>query len=144
MNSRPAGTEHLDRKQNGGQLTQGTILSIDDEVAVTHALRRLLGGRYDMTVVDDARLGYDLLLAGARFDVILCDVLMPLLNGMRFYEKVYALDPAQATRIVFLTGAAVQGNVRAFLDGLPNRRLEKPFSLQAIEAVIGELALLRH
>lgn len=125
-------------------MTRGKILSIDDEATVTLAVRRLLAGRYDVTVIDDARLAYDLLLTGARFDVILCDVLMPMLNGMRFYEKVSALDPQQAARILFLTGATTQGAVRAFLDQVPNRRLEKPFSPRELEALIDELVPLVH
>jgi len=125
-------------------VTRGKILSIDDEATVTQAVRRLLAGRYDVTGIDDGRLAYDLLLTGARFDVILCDVLMPMLNGMRFYEKVSALAPQQAARIVFLTGATAQGDVRAFLDRIPNRRLEKPFPPRDLEALIDELVPLLH
>src|SRR5690242_17962751 len=97
-------------------MPRGTILSIDDESMVTRAVRRLLADHYDVSAVDDARLAYDLLVTGARFDLIICDVFMPLLNGMRFYEKVVTLDAAQASRIVFLTGGSANAEVRDFLE----------------------------
>lgn len=121
-----------------------TILSIDDEPTVTQAVRRILAHRFSVEVVDDARLAFDLLRAGKRYDAIICDVYMPLLNGMRFYEKVKELDADQAARIVFLTGGASQPAVKEFLENVPNRRLEKPFVPQELEAVLVELLPTLH
>ena len=120
-------------------MTRGRVLSIDDESMVTQAVRRLLAQRYQVATVDDAKVAFGLLQSGARFDAIICDVFMPLMNGMDFYEKVRALDPDQAARIVFLTGASTQQDVRAFLAAVPNRRLDKPFSPLALEAVIDDM-----
>ncbi len=134
----------LVRRLERGQMARGKILSIDDDSMVTQALRRLLSPRYEVTVVDDARLAFDLLVVGQRFDVIICDVFMPLLNGMRFYDQVAALDPSQAARIVFLTGGSTNPDLQAFLKRVPNRRLEKPFSPRALEALVDELVPLAH
>lgn len=120
------------------------ILSIDDEAMVTQAVRRLLSHRYEVTVVDDARLAFDLLAGGERYEVIICDVFMPVLDGMAFYEKVHELDPVQASRIVFLTGGSAHPELHAFLKRVPNRHLEKPFSPLALEALIDELVPPAH
>lgn len=120
-------------------MTRGTILAIDDESMVTQAVRRVLWRHFDVAAVDDARIAYDMLVSGQRFDVILCDVFMPGLDGMGFHDQVNAIDPQQASRIVFLTGGSANPDVRRFLQRVPNRRLEKPFSPSALESLINEL-----
>lgn len=125
-------------------MRRGKILSIDDEAMVTQAVRRLLSRRHEVTVVDDARVAFDRLVQGERFEVIICDVFMPVLDGMGFYDKVYALDPVQASRVVFLTGGSADPELQAFLKRVPNRRLEKPFSPLALEALIEEMIPSAH
>jgi CheY-like chemotaxis protein len=74
------------------------------------------------------------LQAGARFDVILCDMTMPGMSGMALHERLLAMAPDQAARMVFLSGGALTPAARVFLERHPV--LEKPFELRALEAVV--------
>ena len=60
--------------------------------------------------------------------------MMPEMTGMEVYERVLAIDPDQAERMVFLSGGAFTPRARAFLEHRPC--LEKPFDLATLEAVI--------
>lgn len=71
------------------------------------------------------------LLADPGYDVILCDVMMPV-GGDVVYRAVSAQHPALAERFVFLSGAAFAPETQAFLESLPNLRLDKPFDIEAI------------
>lgn len=119
-------------------LRRGTVLVVDDEETLAQAIRRFLAQDHDVTAVHDARLALDLLRRGERYDVILCDVMMPTVTGMDLYKELVTLDPAQAQKIVFLTGGAFTASAREFLDQVANRRLEKPFDLKELRKLVDD------
>jgi two-component system, NtrC family, sensor kinase len=55
---------------------------------------------------------------------------------MELHARVRARSPAIADRFVFLTGGAFTQAARAFLDAVPNARLEKPFDPEALRAAV--------
>ena len=68
--------------------------------------------------------------------LVVCDVMMPEVSGWDFYDEVGQLDPKLRSRIVFLSGGAFTERAQAFLDSVPNRRLSKPFDVDALTAVL--------
>ena len=69
-----------------------TILVIDDEANMRHMLTALLGkSGYAVTTAADGSGG--LRLAGERrFDFILCDLKMPVMDGLAFLAGMRAAD----------------------------------------------------
>lgn len=112
------------------------ILVIDDEEAVCRTLKRLLEGRHDVTTNTDPAAALGRIAAGETFDVIFCDVMMPTMSGVDFYEAIQRVRPHLASRIVFLTGGAFSERTTRFLQGAAIRVLLKPFSMQALNAII--------
>jgi CheY-like chemotaxis protein len=112
----------------------GNILVVDDEPLVGRLVERALGRGHRVTALTTGREGLDLLAAGERFDIILCDLMMPEITGMDLYERVLGLDAEQAERMVFLTGGAFTRRATEFLERRPF--LEKPFDLSALEALV--------
>ncbi|HEX7480394.1 MAG TPA: hypothetical protein VF331_21515 [Polyangiales bacterium] len=70
--------------------------------------------------------------------------MMPDVTGMDFHGELQGVAPELTERVIFVTGGAFTAKAQAFLDGVPNARLEKPIdshNLQAlIRAVLGNLA----
>jgi PAS domain S-box-containing protein len=118
---------------------RGNVLVIDDEENLAQALRRLLGIEHDVTAVYRARDALDLLELGTRYDVILCDLMMPQITGMELHAEVVRIDSGQAARIVFLTGGAFTPLAREFLVNSTNRRIEKPFDIKDVRRLVNEL-----
>jgi len=116
--------------------SRGRILVIDDEKELTDVTREGLSGLHDVMTTQDARQALEWIGAGARFDLILCDMMMPLMTGMEFHMRLATLVPEQADRVVFMTGGAFTPRAREFLARLPNLRLEKPFDLGHVLAMI--------
>ena len=112
------------------------ILVVDDEAIVGSFVRRAIGSLHDIDVVQSGREALDRIHAGAPFDLVLCDLMMPQMSGMDLYEEVRKSSPALAERFVFMTGGAFAPKARAFLDAVPNARLEKPFEPSALKAVV--------
>ena len=127
------------RPTSAPAVRRGTVLVIDDEEPLGQAIRRFLSGDHEVTAVSNAKHALDLLVGGARYDLILCDLMMPQVTGMDVYREVASLDPGQADRIVFLTGGAFTPAAREFLDTTTNRRLEKPFDLKELRKLVNDL-----
>jgi C4-dicarboxylate-specific signal transduction histidine kinase len=112
------------------------ILMVDDDRAILRATERVLGRRHDVTSIDNALEAIDRITAGDRYDVILCDLMMPVTSGMELHRLLAARAPEQADRVVFLTGGAFTAEAHRFLDEVGNERLDKPIDFVALEALI--------
>jgi PAS domain S-box-containing protein len=115
------------------------ILVIDDEEKIGAAIARALEHEHDIESTTSPARALERLAGGEEFDLILCDVLMPEMSGMELFTRLCEVAPAQASRVVFVTAGARSPTVRAFLDGMTNRYLEKPVDLARIEALIREM-----
>jgi CheY-like chemotaxis protein len=118
---------------------RGAILVIDDEEAIGLAIKRFMSHEHEVTTVTGARAALDLFAKGERYDVIFCDLMMPQVTGMELHEQVRERFPEQANRIVFVTGGAFTTAAREFLDTVANRRVEKPFDLKVLKALVNDL-----
>ncbi len=118
---------------------RGSVLVIDDEEPLALAMRRFLSQDHDVTAVHSARAALDLLESGTRFDVILCDLMMPQVTGMELHGALVKIDQSQADRVVFMTGGAFTPSARDFLATVDNARLEKPFDLKELRTLVNEL-----
>ncbi|HYO58071.1 ATP-binding response regulator [Archangium sp.] len=118
---------------------RGRVLVVDDEPMMGVSIRRTLQREHEVVALTSAREAHELLLRGERFDVILCDVMMPEMSGMELYQELVRRYPEMAERMVFLTGGAFTPSARAFLDMVGNRRLDKPFSSQELRERVQSL-----
>jgi CheY-like chemotaxis protein len=114
------------------------ILVIDDERLITTAVERALELDHDVVAVGDAEQALHELRSGARFDVILCDLMLPQMTGMDLHDALSQLAPDQALRMVFFTGGAFSTRARSFLEAVPNIRIEKPFDTQSLRELVNE------
>jgi len=108
------------------------LLIIDDEILLTSALRNTLCDDHEVSVLNDAIEARDALVAGARFDVILCDLIMPRMSGMELYAHLLQVSPDQAARMILMTGDASSEAARDFLATSGVRSIDKPFELDAL------------
>mgnify|MGYP000718079796 CR=1 FL=1 len=101
------------------------ILAVDDERAILDALARVLGrdGHEVVKAADPTAVpGTDL----SRFDLVLCDVMMPGLDG---FELVRQIRPDFDGPIIFLTASDEEVNVIRGLDSGGDDYITKPFKL---------------
>lgn len=110
------------------------ILIIDDEEMLTSALARSLRG-HEVHTANRGAEGVELAMA-SHFDLILCDLIMPEMTGMDVFEVLHASDPTIRKRFVFMTGATVTSEAKAFAEGIDTPVLEKPFSRAELLGVL--------
>lgn len=116
------------------------ILVIDDEALIGTVVKRMLAAEYDVTPVTSAVEGLRLLAESPAFDLVLCDLMMPDMNGMQVHAELERTMPQVAATMVFLTGGAFTGQAREFLDRVANLCLEKPFDSAKLRSIVHDLA----
>ena len=116
-------------------LSRGKVLIVDDDPLVGAALARSLSREHDVEVVHDGRAALTRIEAGGRYDVIYCDLQMPEMGGLELYAQVARHWPQSLAKLVFLTGGSFTDEARAFLAGIPNLQLEKPFDPQQLRSL---------
>jgi PAS domain S-box-containing protein len=114
----------------------GRVLLIDDEPTILTSLRRALGTAHEVTAARSGSEALTLLRQGERFDVIVCDLMMPDVTGMEVHAALLTLAPEQAARMVFISGGAFTPQARSFLETTPNECLDKPLDNAQLRAVV--------
>ncbi|MFP2909929.1 ATP-binding protein [Pyxidicoccus sp. 3LFB2] len=115
------------------------LLVVDDEPLVARGVARLLAGEYSAESTSSAKEALERLSQGERFDLMLCDVMMPEMSGEAFFHQLGEVAPDQRERVVFITGGAFTPEARAFLESLPpGRCLLKPLAADVLRALVRE------
>jgi CheY-like chemotaxis protein len=112
------------------------ILLVDDQPAVARGLARALGAEVEAVIAGSGAEALDILKSGARFDLVLSDVVMPGMTGTELFELTRALDPSIIRRFAFLTGATEE-NEEERIAATGARRLTKPASVAGVRALLG-------
>jgi CheY-like chemotaxis protein len=117
----------------------GAILVIDDEPSIVRALTGLL--RRDGYLVGTASNGRHALaqLQERPYDVILCDLRMPELDGPAFYAILTRQYPALRQRVIFLTGDTGGEDSSTFLTQCGRPWLRKPSQITTIRRAIQQV-----
>jgi CheY-like chemotaxis protein len=115
---------------------RGRLLIVDDDEKVGLSLAYLLRTDHDVEVSVEPRAIAERLLAGERFDVILCDLMMPGMTGMELHATVAKRAPEQADRFVFVTGGAFTPAATDFVGRVSNTVLMKPYDLRELNAAL--------
>src|SRR5215208_489849 len=105
------------------------VLVVEDEPALAAAVAEALNDAGFL--VDRAGDGEEALArVGERsYDLVVCDLKMPRLDGMSFYRAIALTSPALAKRVIFVTGDVAGTDAERFLAQSGCRWLAKPFRL---------------
>ncbi len=133
----PAGMGALKTREEGiespPRVASGSLaLVVEDEAALATAVAEALadaGFSVDRAPDGEEALA---LVRSHGYDVIICDLKMPRVDGMTFYRTVLAEAPGLASRILFMTGDVAGTEAERFLEESGCRWLAKPFRLSEL------------
>jgi DNA-binding response OmpR family regulator len=112
------------------------ILVIDDEPLIARVLNRALRRGFEVVVCSTAIEAKELLSAGASFDVILSDMMMPNFSGMDLFEWLRETAPDQADRLFFTSGGAFTDRAAHYQTTMADRFIQKPFNIRGISKTL--------
>jgi len=125
--------------RKSGRMGDGKrILVIEDEELVVDLIKGVLE-RDDMTI-DVARDGEEALAksVSGEYDLIVCDIKMPVMGGIAFYNKINIINPLVARKIIFITGDP-SSETMEFLNTTGKEYITKPFKVEKFRERVCEL-----
>ena len=114
------------------------VLIVDDTPTNVGVISGVLKGAYRTKVATNGEKALVLASAAEKPDLILLDVMMPGMNGLDVYRRLATAHPGSERRIVFMSGGTIGSDVLKLLDGLPNERIAKPFTVDQLLGVIAQ------
>jgi DNA-binding NarL/FixJ family response regulator len=109
-------------------MTMTTILLIEDHAPLRENLRELLTlAGYHVMTAENGRAGVEL-AAGCRPDVVICDIMMPAMDGYAVLGHLRASPATRAVPFIFLTAKGTPPDVRAGMNLGADDYLPKPVS----------------
>jgi two-component system NtrC family sensor kinase len=115
------------------------VLVVEDEPALAAAVAESLTDAGFQ--VDRAGDGEEALarVRERAYDLIVCDLKMPRLDGMQFYRAIAATNSSISRRVLFVTGDVAGTEAERFLEETGCRWLAKPFRLNELLRVAREV-----
>jgi signal transduction histidine kinase/CheY-like chemotaxis protein len=123
-------------------VSRGKVLVVEDEPTVA----RLIGD-----VLEDDGFRVDVLLDGRKalkraasedYDLVICDMKMPGLDGQHFYKSLVRTQNPLREKFLFVTGDVIAAHTHEFLERNHLAHVAKPFRIeelsQKISDVLGE------
>jgi len=116
-----------DETDDGGSPASLRILIVDDEPEILDMLGEILSSNgHEADVATDGQQGVERALSDT-YDLILCDMRMPVLDGPGLYTALQRERPDMAERVAFITGDTLSAEIQSFLKDTTALYLEKPF-----------------
>lgn len=117
--------------------TARKLLLVDDESYILRAYARTLGRQHELTAALGGRQAIEVLgRTGGNFEVIICDLMMPDVDGIDLHAWVKEHFSGLERRMVFVTGGAATLRAREFLATLSTPWLEKPFEMEELQRAV--------
>lgn len=134
----PAETPPLPSAEPPQQADNATILIVDDNADIRAYLRSILQGTYQVNEAADGQQG--LALANEIVpDLIISDVMMPVMNGLEFCQRVKGGTATSHIPVILLTARALsQHQIEGYESGA-DAYITKPFSAELLMARISNL-----
>jgi CheY-like chemotaxis protein len=115
------------------------ILVIDDDQALREVIVAALESEHDVVALESAveALGH-LDKSQNSYDWVICDLMMPAMTGMEFYEIIRARGMGFEKKIILITGGAFTPKIRGWMETLTNPKLEKPFRMKQLKELLNQ------
>lgn len=116
------------------------VLVVDDDHDLAQLLCEVL--TYENCEADVAINGMEAMdnLHAGDYEAILCDLMMPRVDGEALYNDVTRQFPYLADRFLFITGqASHKAGFSDFIYRTGNRLIEKPFDVQELRRAVREI-----
>ena len=116
------------------------LLLIDDEPMLLRSLADLLSNDHATISAQGGEEGLAVLERDRNFDLILCDLQMPSVDGVAVYDVIARTAPELLERFAFMSGGVVTGRAREFMERVRPSVIEKPIDLEALLALVAARA----
>jgi CheY-like chemotaxis protein len=108
---------------------QKTVMVVEDDASVRELVSKALGTRYRVVTANDGLAAAELLGSDIP-DLIICDVMMPRVDGFSLAKMIRDKDELRNVPIIFLTAKTGAQQVAQGIQLGARHYLSKPFSVK--------------
>jgi CheY-like chemotaxis protein len=137
IESLPEGEVYIPMMRRLPAVWQPRILVVEDYFGVRDFLSAVLSTEGAVETADNGKEALDK-VQNQHFDLIISDVDMPVMDGLRFFTEASRLTPGIGARFLFLTGNPSDETL-AFIGKNRLRYLQKPMQIQELLSEVGDL-----
>jgi CheY-like chemotaxis protein len=113
------------------------VLVVDDDFRNIFAMTALLErGNAVVTVAESGAAALALLAPGSGIDIVLMDIMMPVMDGYATIRAIRDLDHVKALPIIAVTGKAIPGERQRCIDAGANDFVPKPVNTTELLAAL--------
>lgn len=117
----------------------GRILVVEDEITVAQLIVDVLREEgHQVEAAVDSQDGLTR-ISRAHYDLVICDLRMPRLDGPAFYEALVSADSPVQNRIIFITGDTLAARTLEFLEPRALPYLAKPFLVEELNLAVNRM-----
>lgn len=116
---------------DGTSASRPLALVVDDNADVREYVAHLLGGEYDVRQAADGKEGLGMALKTVP-DLIVCDVMMPVMDGLEMCRRVKAETATSHVPVILLTSNAQENQRAEGYDCGADAYITKPFSSKVL------------
>ena len=127
----PSGGLGYVAEPDGASASRPLVLVVDDNADVREYVAQLLGGEYDVCQAADGKEGLDMALKTVP-DLIVCDVMMPVMDGLEMCRRVKAETATSHVPVILLTSNAHENQRAEGYDCGADAYITKPFSSKVL------------
>ena len=120
-----------------------TVLIVDDNADIRTYLRSILQSKYSVLEAEDGQRGLELAREQVP-DLIVSDVMMPVMNGLEFCQQVKKDIMSSHIPVILLTARALEKHQIEGYESGADAYITKPFSPELLLARIDNLLQSRH
>jgi signal transduction histidine kinase/CheY-like chemotaxis protein len=114
------------------------VLIVDDDMRNIYSLTAVLENEgLDITAAYDGKQALDLLLSGKSFDIILMDIMMPVMDGFTAIQEIRKTEMFKDVPIIALTAKAMKDDRQKCLDAGASDYMSKPVNTDQLVALMG-------
>lgn len=108
-----------------------SVLVVDDNPEMERYIASLLEGEYDVHLAADGKEGLDIALKTVP-DIIICDVLMPVMDGLEMCRRVKEATATSHVPVILLTSNAYENQRAEGYDCGADAYITKPFNSKVL------------
>ncbi|NID16978.1 response regulator [Luteibacter yeojuensis] len=113
------------------------LLLVDDDMRNLFALSKVLRAKgVDVAMAQDGRKALDMLEKDAGIELVLMDIMMPVMDGYETMREIRARRPLADMPIIALTAKAMRGDRERCLEAGANDYLSKPIDVDRLLSMI--------
>ncbi len=108
------------------------VLLIDDSETILLFEKLLLGSTYDIITAKNGRQGVEAAIKG-KPDLILCDIMMPEMDGMEALRALRANEETKAIPVIMVTTKSEESRIKTCYEMGCNDYIFKPIDKLELE-----------